>query len=142
MTRYWSVKFVFYRLTPRNKTYLLTFWYDDFMMSRGCTIFSFIVRGRKRQACVSVLKECAYVIRNRIVYCVLYIGAYSTAEYRYLYSLGEYICLLLIVYLKISLKWNAWYILFTYLSQHFKAKFSCKEYNFIKVFNKLLVIQI
>ena len=31
------------------------------------------------------------------------VGIYSTYEYRYLYSLGEYICLLLIVYLKISL---------------------------------------
>ena len=30
-------------------------------------------------------------------------GLYSTYESRYLYSLGEYICLLLIVYFKISL---------------------------------------
>ena len=32
------------------------------------------------------------------------VGIYSTLESRYLYSPGEYICLLLIVYLKISLK--------------------------------------
>ena len=31
------------------------------------------------------------------------LGVYSTEESWYLYSLGEYICLLLIVYLKISL---------------------------------------
>ena len=31
------------------------------------------------------------------------VGIYSTYESGYLYSLGEYICLLLIVYLKISL---------------------------------------
>ena len=31
------------------------------------------------------------------------VGMYSTHESRYLYSQGEYICLLLIVYLKISL---------------------------------------
>ena len=32
------------------------------------------------------------------------VGLYSTYESRYLYSIREYICLLLIVYLKISLK--------------------------------------
>ena len=31
------------------------------------------------------------------------VGIYSTSESQYLYSLGEYICLLLIAYLKISL---------------------------------------
>ena len=61
------------------------------------------------------------------------VGLYNTYESRYLYSLGEYICLLLIVYLEISLICN---ILFTFLSQHFKAKFLCKEYNLIKVYNK------
>jgi len=53
--------------------------------------------------CVSVPKKCAYVIRNRIVYSVMYTGVYNTEESWYLYSLGEYICLSLIVSLKISL---------------------------------------
>ena len=37
------------------------------------------------------------------------VGIYRTYESRYLYSLGEYICLLLIVYLKISLIYHVAY---------------------------------
>ena len=59
-----------------------------------------MVRGRKRLVCVSVPKECASVIRNRNV---VLSDVYSTEDSLYLYSLGEYICLLLIGYLKISL---------------------------------------
>jgi len=58
---------------------------------------------------------------------------------RYLYSLGEYICLLLIVYLKISLIYM-YYIICTFKSTLY-AKFLCKVYNLIKIYNKLLVIQ-
>ena len=49
--------------------------------------------------CVSVPKE--YVKFTVPKVCT--VGIYNTYESWYLYSLGEYICLLLIVYLKISL---------------------------------------
>ena len=44
-----------------------------------------------------------------------------------------------IVYLKVSLKCT-WYITYIFKST-LKATFSCKEYNLIKIYNKLLVIQ-
>jgi len=53
-----------------------------------------------------------------------------------LYSLGEYICLLLIVYLKISLIYTC-NRLFIHLSQHYNANFHAKNIIFIKVYNKL-----
>ena len=43
------------------------------------------------------------------------VGIYSTYESRYLYSLGEYICLLLVVYLKISLIYM-YYIIYIFKS--------------------------
>jgi len=39
------------------------------------------------------------------------VGLYSTYESRYVYSLGEYICLLLIAYLKISFNMHVIYYL-------------------------------
>jgi len=44
------------------------------------------------------------------------VGVYSTYESRYLYSLGEYICLLLIVSLKIGLKYMYKYIIYIFKS--------------------------
>ena len=53
----------------------------------------------------NVMCECLYQksVCKVTVPKVCTVGLYSTYESRYLYSLGEYICLLLIVYLKISL---------------------------------------
>ena len=50
------------------------------------------------------------------------VGIYSTYKSRYLYSVGEYICLLLIVYLKYTCN-----ILFIYLSKHYKPNFHAKN---------------
>ena len=49
--------------------------------------------------CVCTKRVCVKFTEQKV--CT--VGIYSTYESRYLYSLGEYICLLLIVYLKISL---------------------------------------
>ena len=38
-------------------------------------------------------------------------------------------------------KFNIHVILFKYLSQQYKVKFACKEYNLIKVYNKLVFIK-
>jgi len=51
-------------------------------------------------------KSVCKVYRTEGVYC----GIYSTYESRYLYSLREYICLLLTFYLKITLIYM-WYIM-------------------------------
>ena len=64
--------------------------------------------------CVSIKKECVKFTEPKV--CT--VGVFSTYESRYFYSLGEYICLLLIVYLKISL---------IYLSQHYKPNFHAKK---------------
>jgi len=60
------------------------------------------------------------------------VGVYSTEESRYLYSLGEYICLLF-TFKKFSIH----LIYFYKFKSTLQAKFSCKEYNLIKVYNKL-----
>ena len=52
-----------------------------------------------------------------------------------MYSLGEYICLLLIVHLKISLIYM-WYIIYI-LKSTLKRQIFMQEYNLIKVYNKL-----
>ena len=56
-------------------------------------------------------------------------GLYSMYESRYLYSLGEYKCLLLIVYLKMSLIYMKYIYI---LSQHLKPNFHAKKYNIYK----------
>ena len=52
-------------------------------------------------SCVCVCTKRVCVCDKKPNRCTVVV--YSTEESRYLYSLGEYICLLLIVYLKISL---------------------------------------
>ena len=64
-------------------------------------------RGRKRHVCVAVPKECVKLIyRTEGVYC-RYIQCIRISVF---VSLGVYICLLLIVYLKISLIYIVYFL--------------------------------
>ena len=87
----------------------------------------YFVQGTERSCvCVSAPKECACVIRCTV-------GVYSTEESRYLYSLGEYICLLF------TLKKFSIHLIYFYIFQQtLQAKFSCNEYNLIKVYIKTI----
>ena len=49
-----------------------------------------------------------------------------------MYSLGEYICLLLIIYLKISLYIYTFNILFIHLNQHYKPNLHAKNIIWLK----------
>ena len=91
-------------------------------------------------SCVCVCTKRMCVSDNKSKACT--VGIYSTYKSRYLYSLGSWRLHLFIVNCLLKNKFNIHAVyFFIYLSQHYKAKFSCKEYNLIKVNNKLLVIQ-
>ena len=97
------------------------------------------IRGRKRHICVCVCTKRVCVKFTVTKVCT--VGIYSTYESRYLYSLGEYICLLLIVYLKISLIYNTCSKLCIYLSPHYKPNCHAKNITWLKFTINIVVIQ-
>ena len=86
-------------------------------------LIPFCVREKGGVSIFSIQGVCActkieYVKFTELKACT--VGIYSTYESLYLFSLGEYICLLLIVYLKICLIYIVVYYL--YICQHYNCQ--------------------
>ena len=98
-----------YTLSPLEQKLIIGTFVSDLLFKEGNSRFT---RVSFKPLCATVRKiptyynqgaetSCLCVCNNELNSCT--VGVYSTDESWYLYSLREYICLLLIFYLKISL---------------------------------------